>query len=470
MVTSRAISLLPAALALLGSASFALPDAQTRCQRDKLSAIAKSIKGVFACSPKQLQGVTLGSFDEACLGEVSPKFVAAWSRAILKAHEAGVSCFNAPSAGSVSESLIEAAIDSSAVIRAGFALSDDAAPAAVTLLNTLMRAGESYMTASLAAHAKDADKPDPSGLAKSLAKALATLEAKTAGAAQKAAAIGIAWTGNAAEIAAALDPHVAGLVLGISTNPGFAIGRLVDSGVSGVDFSPGLDGGPNLTLAGGLFPITGPVMSFSIGGIELGGAEVSATGFVTPVSLVTGAVDEAHPTVTNMARFLQTIDDDGKASNGIAVAAAVREAAGLLSLDFSDTDAVVSLAEQLTPLTSKGAHSAVSALQAQKHLQGALLGAFAGTYAGTFRGDDSGTWQVAISTGGTIKGNGISNDVGKIGIKGKLTSGGALDAVAGSVTTGAVFQGTVDAQGQISGLWVNAKFGESGTFSGSLLP
>ena len=56
----------------------------------------------------------------------------------------------------------------------------------------------------------------------------------------------------------------------------------------------------------------GDTVTFSVGGLVLGSvtADASTPYFITPVDLVPGAVDETNQTVTNIARFLLTIDLD----------------------------------------------------------------------------------------------------------------------------------------------------------------
>jgi hypothetical protein len=97
-----------------------------------------------------------------------------------------------------------------------------------------------------------------------------------------------------------------------------------------------------------------------------------------------------------------------------------------------------------------------------------LLGQLAGTYSGTFSGDDQGTWMAVVDTDGTITGSGMSDITGTgFDVFGNVTSSGDVNFVAGVVTTGSTFSGTVALTGEISGTWENEFFGESGTWSGS---
>lgn len=98
-------------------------------------------------------------------------------------------------------------------------------------------------------------------------------------------------------------------------------GQFIDSPVDNVSYatSSGLAG---TTDANGTFQYTeGDTIKFSIGKIELGEGRASAT--VTPIDLVPGATDLAHPDVVKILQVLQTLDADGTPANGIRIAPAV---------------------------------------------------------------------------------------------------------------------------------------------------
>ena len=71
---------------------------------------------------------------------------------------------------------------------------------------------------------------------------------------------------------------------------------------------------------------------FFIGDISIGHA--LAQEVVTPVDLVENANDETDPTVSNIACFLQTLDNDDNPENGILITDEIREAAVGLSVNF----------------------------------------------------------------------------------------------------------------------------------------
>jgi para-nitrobenzyl esterase len=93
-------------------------------------------------------------------------------------------------------------------------------------------------------------------------------------------------------------------------------GAFLDSPVQGLHYATETQSG--ITDENGTFQYKeGETIIFSMGGIVLGKA--MAESMMTPIHLVPGAVDETHPTVTNMLRFLQTLDLDYDPENGITV-------------------------------------------------------------------------------------------------------------------------------------------------------
>ena len=63
--------------------------------------------------------------------------------------------------------------------------------------------------------------------------------------------------------------------------------------------------------------------------------EAVASSMMTPIDLVDGATDEMHPAVINMARFLQTIDEDMNPENGITITGAMSNAMIGHMIDFN---------------------------------------------------------------------------------------------------------------------------------------
>jgi len=255
--------------------------------------------------------------------------------------------------------------------------------------------------------------------------------------------------------------------VGSSNNTGY----FVDSAVSGLSYvtSSGITG---VTDATGAFEYaTGDTVTFSIGDVVIG--EATGASLLTPVSLVPGATDETDTTVTNIARFLQSLDDDGDPNNGIMIDADVAIAAAGQSLDFSsanfDTDAGI-LVEALRDAAYGAGDTGtlVDAATAQAHLLGSLLCQYSGTFEGTWvqtagPGSDSGTWTFSTDSNGNITGTAITPN-GSVGLSGNVASDGS--SVAGNVTDGARFTGSIGLDGSVSGTWENTQFGTSGTYSG----
>ena len=163
---------------------------------------------------------------------------------------------------------------------------------------------------------------------------------------------------------------------GTAAGPTQLTGVFVDSAVAGMAYSSGSITG--ITGADGTFLYEqGATVTFTIGDIVVGTGIGQAV--MTPVSLVTGAVDETNPTVTNIVQFLLTLDEDGIPGNGIQISAAVSAAAIGQNIDFTLTDfdnnsTVVNAVALLTPLTSSGLRTLVSESVAQDHLNATLAG------------------------------------------------------------------------------------------------
>ena len=164
-------------------------------------------------------------------------------------------------------------------------------------------------------------------------------------------------------------------------------GVFIDSAVQGLRFATASQEGT--TDVEGTFQFApGETVQFFVGDVFLG--QALGAGTVTPIDLVTGAANELHPTVTNIARFLQTLDDDADLSNGIQISPVTAGLAAGKSanfeqpiLDFGNDGAIQILVSELTAATSAGARTLVSVQDAQSHLNASVLGFLEGTWAGT---------------------------------------------------------------------------------------
>ena len=239
-------------------------------------------------------------------------------------------------------------------------------------------------------------------------------------------------------------------------------GALIDSPVAGISYTIGNK--TRETDASGRFRYEkGDRLRFHVGDILLGEARGGAS--LTPVDLVPGAVDETNDAVTNICRFLQTLDLDANPANGIEISAATRLAALGASLDFAQSPAAFS-ASAGPVIAQLSTNALVTAAAAQAHFRGTLFALLSGLYKGHFDGDDRGSWRFVAYSGGQLVGYAHSTAEGgdPIGIWGSLnTDGSAL--ISGSASTGASFSGSIDGDA-ISGTWFNSIWNESGTFEG----
>lgn len=260
-----------------------------------------------------------------------------------------------------------------------------------------------------------------------------------------------------------------------SSGNGTATGQLIDSAVEGIAYTSGNQSG--VTDANGNFTYeVGKTVTFKIGNITIGTSTGKAT--ITPLDWVPSATDETNAQVSNLVRFLQTLDDDRNPANGIKIRPEVRTAAATASTPlfnqstsaFAADATVASLVSALTPFTSAGTGTLVSLSAAQQHFKSTLLKRYAGNYAGTFAGQDNGTWQISVTTGGSITGKGYSNGYKEnLSIAGTMTSSGtaSLNAAVG-VAGAAIFIATINPDtGAVSGTWSSPSLNQSGTLIGS---
>lgn len=255
-------------------------------------------------------------------------------------------------------------------------------------------------------------------------------------------------------------------------------GQFLDSAVEGLTYSFGTES--RETDAQGNFTYEkGSSVEFSIGGIVIGSG--SAFPKMTPVDLVALATSELDDTVTNIARFIQTIDDDDDLGNGIEITAAVRNGAAGQSVDFAQTmsafaaDAnVQAVVSDLTSRTTAGTRALVSIQSAQAHLQSTLLSSYDGSYEGTYTLDQNpatvvGTWSITVisgSVGCSFVSTGTPPPASSFGISGTMTLPGILDV---AQPMSAFIYGTIERDGTVSGRWYGPPpLNDSGSFTGKL--
>ena len=262
-------------------------------------------------------------------------------------------------------------------------------------------------------------------------------------------------------------------------------GQFIDSPVSGMSYIASPSGRTGTTDASGTYSYeAGDTIEFFIGSISIGSAP--AAPIMTPISIVTsiigGTVDETNTFVLNIARFLQSIDEDGDLSNGIQIPVAIVSAAMGKTLDFTSS---VFDADATTVLADLASSAGITAITGALASPGSALGHFSdsilvckfnGSYSGTFSQtspdtSDNGIWSLSVSSTGVLTGSGGSSVVlaETFDMTGTVTPNGTTEVTAGTTTTGATFIGSIDSDGNITGTWLNSFEETSGTFAGSRL-
>lgn len=132
-------------------------------------------------------------------------------------------------------------------------------------------------------------------------------------------------------------------------SPAVNEGVFLDSPVEGLHYRTETQSG--LTDGQGRFTYRhGETIRFSIGDVVLG--EAPAEPLMTPMHLAGEPLDEVtvdHPVVTNMARFIQSLDADADPENGITITREVMQEVSGRMIDFHqavhdfETDAMVTM-------------------------------------------------------------------------------------------------------------------------------
>ncbi|MDM8518089.1 serine hydrolase domain-containing protein [Desulfobacterales bacterium HSG16] len=145
-------------------------------------------------------------------------------------------------------------------------------------------------------------------------------------------------------------------------------GVFLDSAVQGLEYESGDQFG--ITDEHGTFSYeVGKKVTFRIGNIVLGTAPANPE--MTPLDLVTGADTYKNTTVTNMARFLQSLDEDKNPDNGITIP---KGAGNDKYIDFSlEPEDFEYEAKLLIDKIFSDQRDVVSASDAQQHFRLTLL-------------------------------------------------------------------------------------------------
>ena len=154
-------------------------------------------------------------------------------------------------------------------------------------------------------------------------------------------------------------------------------GSFKDSAVAGINYVSG--GETGTTDSDGTFKYEeGGTVTFSVGGVVIGSGPPSAE--MTPVDIVDGG-SEDNQAVVNIARFLQTLDDDGDPTNGIGISSTTSEAIKTTgkSIDFnvdatsfSENTDVLDVVQKVATQTGREVEL-VSETKAKSHLQNTVM-------------------------------------------------------------------------------------------------
>lgn len=150
-----------------------------------------------------------------------------------------------------------------------------------------------------------------------------------------------------------------------------SVGHFIDAPVKGLGYRTPTHTGT--TDNGGSFNyFPGETVEFYIGGVSIGAAKGDHK--VTPMDLI-GTADMEDSRVVNMAKMLQSLDDDGEPNGGIDIGLATSMAfsrtsneMGIESVDYADNDQVVSLIEGTNQKVG-GRLNPVDDLEALDHLE-----------------------------------------------------------------------------------------------------
>ena len=153
-------------------------------------------------------------------------------------------------------------------------------------------------------------------------------------------------------------------------------GQFLDSAVEGLTYETATQSGTT-DSQGNFKYLAGETISFYIGNVLVG--ETTAQAIVTPLDLVAGATDETNAQVTNILRFLQSLDNNNDPSDNINIVAQARDLDFTVTIDFNqsieafaaDTD----LAEIIAAINEAAGSSLalISATAAQEHFRSTLL-------------------------------------------------------------------------------------------------
>jgi hypothetical protein len=152
---------------------------------------------------------------------------------------------------------------------------------------------------------------------------------------------------------------------------GIMTGTFLDGPVSGLHYETDTLSG-NTNAEGQFHYMEGESVNFGIGNMMFGHAMGNSV--ITPMDLVPDANEVSHPTVTNMVRFMLTLDSDGDPNNGIHIDNAMRFAAYGRSFNFDMPMSAFESNPDVLDFINQMPHTShmVSTGTAQEHFQGTL--------------------------------------------------------------------------------------------------
>ena len=171
----------------------------------------------------------------------------------------------------------------------------------------------------------------------------------------------------------------------LGTGTSSSQGHFMDSPVQGLHYETETHSGT--TGADGRFNYEdGEMITFKVGSMNLG--TVRGAAIVTPMDMVPGAIDETNPTVTNMLRFLQSMDEDNNPNNGITLPSYMMEKLEGRGIhfdmginEFENDPSVMMFMDDMRNMHEEYANRMmVSVDDAQAHMRNTMMGMMGGNY------------------------------------------------------------------------------------------
>lgn len=262
-------------------------------------------------------------------------------------------------------------------------------------------------------------------------------------------------------------------------------GYFLDTAVEGLEYRTFIQTGENtysqtrdavLTDRNGKFTYKeGEFITFSIGYIDLF-STLPVKRIVTPYDL---AVEPYPERPINIARFLQTLDNDNNLVNGISINDAVRARASTYTsfpgFNLGFEGGIHPIVEELTSLNDAGTRVLIDAVSAEGHLNNTISSAAPGSYPFVY-GYYTGSYTINLSNCLNFSDNGSYNFSAVMAIDYQNQASFSGTAIGTISVSGEefneviTFTGSIATSGEISGdtshTFVDS--GGTGTFTGQL--